>query len=38
MAAGGLAMELHSERLQSPRDVAIAKAGEPTYEVATITG
>lgn len=38
MAAGSLAMKLHSERLQSPGDVAIAKAGEPTHQVATITG
>ena len=38
MAAGGLAMKLHPERLQSPGDVAVAKAGEPSHQVATITG
>ena len=38
MAAGGLAMKLHPECLQSPGDVAVAKAGEATHQVATITG
>ena len=38
VAAGGLAMKLHPERLQSPGDVAVAKAGEPSHQVATITG
>ena len=38
MAAGGLTMKLHPKRLQSPGDIAIAKTGEPTHQVATITG
>jgi hypothetical protein len=31
-------MKLHPERLQSTGDIAIAKAGEPPHQVATITG
>lgn len=38
MAPCGLAMKLEPERLQSPGDVAIAKAAEPPHQMATITG
>lgn len=38
MAPSGLAMELEPERLESPGDVAVAKAPEPPHQVATITG
>src|SRR5665213_3545872 len=36
MAAGGLAMKLHPQRFEPPGDIAVAKTGEPSHQVAMI--